>query len=136
MRRAFIGIGVVAAVGVGVVAVSSAQQAPAAPAAVRVVLQQADLSVPGREMVQARGDFPVGAGLPLHTHFGEEIGYLLEGTVTLEVKGQALRTLKAGDVFLIPPGTPHTARNAGTTPAKVLATYVVEKGKPLVTPVP
>ncbi len=135
MRNVAFGLGVIvaAAAGFGVV---EARQAPAAPSAVRVVLQQGELSVPGREMVQARADFPVGAGVPMHTHFGEEIGYLLEGTVTLEVKGQAPRTLKAGDVFLIPAGTPHTARNAGSTPAKVLATYVVEKGKPLVTPVP
>jgi quercetin dioxygenase-like cupin family protein len=119
---------------------SSAQQA-AAPAAQqptfsRTVLQRGDLSAPGREVVQARGDFPAGTATGKHTHPGEEIGYVLEGSFVLEVAGQAARTVKAGEVFLIPAGTIHNGKNAGPGEAKVLATYIVEKGKTLTNPVP
>jgi quercetin dioxygenase-like cupin family protein len=105
-----------------------------APGFQRTVLQQGDLSVPGHQAVMARAEFAPGANVGRHTHPGEEISYVLEGTVTLEVQGQPPKVLKAGDVFLIPAGKVHDAKNTGTTPAKVLATYVVEKGKPLTTP--
>ena len=58
---------------------------------------------------------------------------MLEGTLELEVTGKPNATLKAGDAFFVPPGTVHAARNPGSGPTKVLATYVVEKGKPLAT---
>ena len=99
----------------------------------RVELQRHDLAVPGREVVQARAEFEPGASIGKHTHPGEEIGYLLEGTLELEVAGMPNSTLKAGDAFFVPAGTAHAAKNVGKSPAKVLATYVVEKGKPLAT---
>ncbi len=74
------------------------------PAFKRTVLQQADLSIPGREVVMARVDFPMGASAGRHTHPGEEIGYVLDGTVSVEIEGVA-KSLKAGDMFLIPTGT-------------------------------
>lgn len=104
------------------------------PAFKRTVLQQHDLSVAGREAVTARADIPVGVAAGRHTHPGEEIGYVLEGTVSVEINGES-KTLKAGDVFFIPNGTPHNATNIGTTPAAIIGNYVVEKGKPLATPV-
>lgn len=104
------------------------------PAFKRTVLQQHDLSVPGREAVTARADIPVGVAAGRHTHPGEEIAYVLEGTVSVEINGES-KTLKAGDVFFIPNGTPHNATNVGTTPAAIIGNYVVEKGKPLATPV-
>jgi quercetin dioxygenase-like cupin family protein len=97
----------------------------------RVELQKHDLGVPGREVVQARAEFEPGAAVGKHTHPGEEFGYLLEGTLELEVAGKPNTRLKAGDAFFVPAETIHAARNVGGTPAKVLATYVVEKGKPL-----
>jgi quercetin dioxygenase-like cupin family protein len=69
-----------------------------------------------------------------HTHPGEELGYVLEGTLLLEVAGQPPRTLKAGEAFFIPAGTVHDGKNVGSGPAKVLATYIVEKGKPVASP--
>jgi mannose-6-phosphate isomerase-like protein (cupin superfamily) len=54
----------------------------------------------------------------------------------MEIEGQAPVTLKAGDVFLIPAGRIHNARSIGTETAKVVSTYIIEKGKPLATPVP
>jgi len=104
------------------------------PAFKRTVLQQADLSVPGREVISAVAEFQPGATPGRHTHSGEEVGYVLEGTLLLEQDGKAPVTLKAGGTFLIPAGTIHNATNTGTTTARILATYIVEKGKPLATP--
>jgi len=106
------------------------------PAFKRTVLQQSDIYVAGHEVVSAVADFEPRATPGRHTHFGEEIGYILEGTFLIEQEGKAPVTLKAGGSFLIPAGTIHNATNTGTGPGKILATYVVEKGKPLATPAP
>ena len=116
--------------------VSVAAIAQQAPTFTRTVLQRGDISVPGREAVMGRADFPPGTATGKHTHFGEEVSYVLEGTMVLEVEGKPAVTLKAGDVFFVEAGRVHGAKNVSTAPAKVLATYVVEKGKPLTTAVP
>jgi quercetin dioxygenase-like cupin family protein len=102
----------------------------------RTVLQQVDISAPGREVVTAVGEFQPGASPGRHTHPGEEVGYVLEGTVVLEQAGKPDVTLHPGQAFVIPIGTIHNATNNGTTVARLVATYIVEKGKPLVTPAP
>jgi quercetin dioxygenase-like cupin family protein len=102
----------------------------------RTVLQQGNLSVPGREVVTAVAEFQPGATVGRHTHPGEESGYVLEGTIVLEQEGKPTVTLATGQTFLIPSGTVHNATNNGSSQARVLATYIVEKGKPLATPVP
>ena len=109
-------------------------QAPA-PTFKRTVLQQVDISVPGREAVMALVEFQPGGTSGRHTHAGEEVGYILEGTFVLEQDGKPPVTLKAGGAFFIPAGTIHNATNQGAG-GKVLANYVVEKGKPLGTPAP
>jgi quercetin dioxygenase-like cupin family protein len=116
----------IAAGGVGLVA--RAQQAGTK----RTDLQRHDLSAPGREMIQVRVDFDPGYVAPMHTHPGEEIIYILEGTLEYEIGGKVVR-VRTGDVLFVPAGTPHTARNIGGTNGAELATYVVEKGKPLIT---
>ena len=103
------------------------------PAFKRTVLQQSDISATGREVVQAIADFEPRATPGRHTHPGEEIGYVLEGTFLVEQDGKAPVTLKAGGTFLIPAGTVHNATNTGAGTGKILATYIVEKGKPLAT---
>jgi quercetin dioxygenase-like cupin family protein len=115
----------------GVVVSVWAQQ----PAFKRTVLQQTDISVPGREAVTAVAEFPGGVAAGRHTHPGEEIGYVLEGQVLLEQDGKPPVTLKAGQAFFIPAGTIHNATNTGSGTARVLANYVVEKGKPMATAV-
>jgi quercetin dioxygenase-like cupin family protein len=100
----------------------------------RVELQRHDIGDPGHEAVLARGEINPGAAVPRHSHPGEEVAYVLEGPVTLEVDGKPPVTLQAGDVFFIPAGTVHSAKNAGPNMAKILSTYIVEKGKPLATP--
>lgn len=99
----------------------------------RTDLQQHDLSVPGREVVQVRVDFAPGAAFGRHSHPGEEIVNVLEGTLEYQIEGKPSVTLKAGDVLFIPAGTIHAAKNVGTTNGAELATYIVEKGKPLLT---
>jgi quercetin dioxygenase-like cupin family protein len=101
----------------------------------RTDLQRHDLSVPGREVIQVRVDFAPGAVAPKHSHPGEEIIYVLEGSLEYEVEGNQPVTLRAGDVLFIPAGTIHAAKNVGGGNGVELATYVVEKGKPLVVPV-
>ncbi|WPU94252.1 cupin domain-containing protein [Mucilaginibacter sabulilitoris] len=101
----------------------------------RTELQRHDLSTPGREAVQVRIDFAPGAAFGKHIHPGEEIIYVLEGVLEYQVEGKPPVILKAGDVLFIPAGTVHAARNTSSADAQELATYVVEKGKPIVVPV-
>lgn len=108
----------------------SAQQ----PGFKRLELQRGDLSVAGREAVVVRAEFDPDGIVGRHTHPGEESSYVIEGTLVLEVDGKPPVTLNAGEVFFIPAGVVHAAKNIGKTQAKVLATYIVEKGKPLSTP--
>jgi quercetin dioxygenase-like cupin family protein len=100
----------------------------------RTDLQQHDLSIPGREVVQVRVDIAPGVLAPDHSHPGEEIVYVVEGTLAYRLEGKPPVTLKAGEVLFIPAGTVHSARNVGSVNAAELATYIVEKGKPLVKP--
>lgn len=99
----------------------------------RTDLQRHDLSIPGREVVQVRVDFDPGAAFGKHSHPGEEIVNVLEGTLEYQIDGKPSVTLKAGEVLFIPAGTIHAAKNVGTTNGAELATYIVEKGKPLLT---
>ena len=99
----------------------------------RTDLQQHDLGIPGREVVQVRVDIGPGVVAPNHSHPGEEIIYVIEGSLEYQVEGKPPVTLKAGEVLFIPYGTAHAAKNVGNDNAAELATYIVEKGKPLVT---
>jgi quercetin dioxygenase-like cupin family protein len=74
------------------------------------------------------------AAVPRHRHPGIEIGYLLEGSVVLEHEGLPIQSLGAGDSFSN--SGPHAARNTGAGPARILAVYLVEKGRPLAEPAP
>ena len=91
-----------------------------------------DLGVPGREVIQVRVDFDPGVAFGKHSHPGAEVAYVLEGTLEYQLEGQPPVTLKAGEALFIPAGTIHAAKNIGTGNAAELATYIVEKGKPLV----
>lgn len=108
--------------------VARAQQ----PGIKRTDLQRHDLSVPGREVVQVRVDIDPGVVAPKHNHPGEEMVYVLEGSLEYQVEGKPPVTLKAGEVLFIPAGAIHAVKNVGSGNGAELATYVVEKGKPLV----
>ena len=100
----------------------------------RTVLQRNDLSMSNREAVVAIAEIPPGGQTGRHTHPGEEVSYVLEGTIVLEVDGAQPVTLNAGAPAFIAAGRTHNARNPGSASARVLATYVVEKGQPVTTP--
>ena len=141
-RRWMIAVGFAIAVLAGTLGIRASIAQPAAkPAAAappgfnRVELNRHDSSNPGHEVVMARAEFQPGGALPKHTHPGEEVAYILEGEIVLEVEGKPAQNLKAGDSFYLPGGTVHAAKNPGKKGAKVLSTYIVEKGKPLATPV-
>jgi quercetin dioxygenase-like cupin family protein len=100
----------------------------------RTDLQRHDLSVPGHEVVQALVQIGQEADPIRHTHPGEEVIYVLQGSLEYELEGSAPMTLSVGDVLTVPAGTVHSVRNVGSGNAAELATYVVEKGKPLLAP--
>jgi quercetin dioxygenase-like cupin family protein len=99
----------------------------------RTDLQRHDLSIPGREAIQSIVEIAPGLTVPKHTHPGEEIIYVIEGSLEYEVEGKSPVTLKVGEVLFIPAGAIHSATNVGTGKGAELSTYIVEKGKPLLT---
>ena len=135
LRKSLATVAVVTAVSVGSLTLGVRALFGQMPGFKRVELQKHDISTAGHEAIMARGEFIPGAAVPKHTHPGEEVGYILEGEVTFEIAGKPPTVLKAGEAFFIPAGTVHAAKNTGKGEAKVLSTYIVEKGKPLATPV-
>jgi quercetin dioxygenase-like cupin family protein len=107
-----------------------------APGLKRTVVHKADVSVPGREAVIARVELAPSAKAGRHTHPGDEISYILEGEGEILIEGKPPHRVKAGDGFVIPAGAKHDAHNTGAVPLKLVAVYVVEKGKPVATPAP
>ncbi len=101
-----------------------------APGLWRTDLQEHDLSIPGRQVIQNRVEIGPEAPLVRHKHPGEEIIYVLEGTLEYTIDGQGARTYRAGEALMVPAETVHSVRNVGSENAAELATYVVEKGKP------
>jgi quercetin dioxygenase-like cupin family protein len=84
-------------------------------------------------MVQVETLIPVGVESGWHVHPGEEVGYIIEGRVEMRVQGRATVVLNPGDGFLIPPRTPHNARDLGPETGRMLSTYIVETGQPIAT---
>src|SRR3712207_7652529 len=97
----------------------------------RTELQHSASSNPGREIVQVLTEIPAGVESGWHTHPGEEVGYIVAGTVEMRVRDAPTLTLHAGDGFLIPPRTPHNALDLGPGVGRMLSTYIVEIGQPL-----
>ncbi|WP_431323244.1 cupin domain-containing protein [Rhizobium sp. YTU87027] len=98
----------------------------------RTDLLKEDVSVSGREVVQVRVDFDPGAFAINHRHPGEEVAYVLQGTLEYKLKGREAVTLKAGESLFIPDGVAHSARNVGDGKASELATYIVTRNAKLV----
>jgi quercetin dioxygenase-like cupin family protein len=117
-------------------AMKASSQPPADALAARLErteLQHSPSSIPGREIVQVLTQIPCGVESGWHIHPGEEVGYILAGTVQMEIQGQLSLTLHAGDPFLIPPRTPHNALDIGPGTGQMLSTYIVDAGQPLAT---
>jgi len=96
-------------------------------------VQRSPSSIPGREIVQVETLIPAGVESGWHAHPGEEVGYIIAGQVEMMVQGRATAVLHAGDGFLIPPRTPHNARDVGPDTGRMLSTYIVETGQPIAT---
>jgi quercetin dioxygenase-like cupin family protein len=113
------------------------QMAPpvAAPGIKRTVMQKFDVPAGERETVSALVELPPNTDAAKHTHPGPEIGYIVEGEITLNAEGQPPKLLKVGDSYYVPAGTPHSGRS-GASGVKFVGIYVVEKGKPLASPAP
>jgi quercetin dioxygenase-like cupin family protein len=131
--------GVMLAAGVGVgIAVDRAAfaQQPTQPGIKRTILQRADEpGAPNYEAVMAIAEIPPGQSSGKHRHPGIELAYILDGSMTLEHNGSPPTTVKAGDAIMNKAEV-HNATNTGTKPVKILAVYLVEKGKPMSEPVP
>jgi quercetin dioxygenase-like cupin family protein len=104
-----------------------------APGIKRTLLQRTDVGN-NMEVILGLAEIAPGGSTGRHTHFGVESGYMIAGSASMEIEGETPKLLKAGDSYTIPANKIHDAKAVGDGPAKVLATYVVEKGKPLATP--
>jgi quercetin dioxygenase-like cupin family protein len=98
----------------------------------RTDLSKNNLDIPGYEEIQARTDIAPGVTAPNHKHPGEEIIYVIEGTIEYRLQGQPPVTLRKGDVLFIPTGVVHSAKNVGNGDAAELGTYIVPTNKPLI----
>ena len=126
----------IALLAIGVMAgdpIASAQQASAIQR--KVVLQQ-DLPIAGFQMVVTTVEIAAGGSEVRHTHSGGLGVYVQDGTLDLEHEGRPLTTYKAGDAFYVEAGKIHRAINTSSAPVKIVATQVVEKGKPMSSPAP
>jgi quercetin dioxygenase-like cupin family protein len=99
----------------------------------RTEIQHSPSSIPGRDIVQVLTEIPAGVESGWHTHPGEEVGYIVAGTVRMMIEDRPTLTLEAGDGFLIPPRTPHNALDVGPETGRMLSTYLVETGQPIAT---
>jgi quercetin dioxygenase-like cupin family protein len=124
-----------AALVVAVPALAQQTSAPLASAPIkRIPLQKSDVPGTNMEAITGIAEIAPNVNIGRHSHFGIETGYVLEGEFTMLIDGQPPRPMKTGDSYTIPAGAIHDVRS-GTT-VRVIATYIVEKGKPLATPAP
>jgi quercetin dioxygenase-like cupin family protein len=112
----------------------AAVSAQNAPGPVRTVLARQDTTVPGYEAVAVRVEIPVGGREGRHKHPGVAMGYVEQGTLTLEYEGRPTKDYKQGDTFVLEAGKIHEGINKGNVPIKAIATFVVTKGAALTTP--
>ena len=103
------------------------------PGVTRADVLRDDLNIPGREIIQTRVDFAPGASAPRHSHPGEETAFVLTGALEYRLDGRPPVTVRAGEAMFIPAGAVHAARNVGEGSASELATYIVDKSRPLIT---
>jgi quercetin dioxygenase-like cupin family protein len=130
------GVMLAAGVGVGIAVDRTAFAQQPQPGIKRTILQRADEpGAPNYEAVMAIAEIPPGMSSGRHKHPGIELAYILDGSMTVEHDGSPTTTVKAGDAIMNKAEV-HNAKNTGTKPVKILAVYLVEKGKPMAEPVP
>jgi len=99
----------------------------------RTVLETFDVPDSSYETVIMLVELAAEVKTGLHTHPGFDAAYLLEGDLAVLERGQPVKPIRAGQSWHVRPGVVHEVK-AGDRTTKVLAIYVVEKGKPLATP--
>src|SRR5258706_5974224 len=109
----------IAVAGIGTLA---AQQ----PGFTRKLVQDQDLSVADRHAVQALAEFVPGGAAGRHTHPGEELGYIVEGTLELQIEGQPPRVVKAGESFFVPAGGGGARQDRRNRSAQMVHTHLME----------
>ena len=133
MRLVIIGAGLVGLAALSVTPISASAQQPTVQ---RKVLLTQDLPIAGHQIVMAAVEIPAGGREGRHTHPGALVVYIQEGVLTFDYEGKPTTTYKAGESFYVEAGKIHEGINKETSPVKAIATFVVEKGKPLTTQVP
>ncbi len=134
-RRGFAGFASCVLCGITEFVATEASAQAAAGGVTRKILSQTDGPAPGYVTMLVEATIEPGVAVGRHTHPGIESAYVLEGGFELPIQGQTTRMLKPGDGFQIPPETPHAGGKPGDAKSRILITYVVEKGKPLASPV-
>ena len=114
---------------------ASAQGAAPSGGVTRNILSKTDGPAAGYETLLVEAIIEAGVPVGRHTHPGIESAYVMEGGFELPIQGQDTRMLKPGDGFQIPANTPHAGGKPGTAKTRLIITYLVEKGKPLASPV-
>jgi quercetin dioxygenase-like cupin family protein len=130
-RRAFAGCAICAAA--AFLATRGDAQTAATPALKRTLLKQTDGPADGYVTIEMKVEIEPDALIARHTHPGVESGYVVEGGTDLSIDGAGMLSFKPGDGYQVPTGVPHSGKN-GPAKTVVVATYVVEKGKPLASP--
>jgi quercetin dioxygenase-like cupin family protein len=104
---------------------------PSAPGFASKPLHSAPLSTDAsREATVILVTLAPGATSPSHTHPGDCVGFVVEGSIEMRAKGQPVRRLNAGDAYSNMGGVLHEFTNVGTTPVRLVNTLITEKGKP------
>jgi quercetin dioxygenase-like cupin family protein len=138
-RRGFAGFASCAVCGITELIASEAyaqgQTSASSGGVTRNILAQSDGPAPGYQTLLVEAIIEAGVKVGAHTHPGTESAYVLEGGFELPIQGQPTRTIKPGDGFQIPPNMPHAGGPATPAKTRLIITYVVEKGKPLASPV-
>ena len=117
------------------VGASAPQSTPAQPSGIkRTDLSRNDLADEGREALQVLVEFGPDVLAGRHSHPGEELVYVVSGVLEYRLDGRPPVILRKGDVLFIPRGAVHAVKNVGKGPGAELATYIVDKGKPLLVP--
>jgi len=130
MKRIFLLLGITFAVGAVLGLLGSRMVSAQEPLKSGTVLQRTEVaSAKGTEAILVLRDLPAGGESGKHTQSGNEIVYVLDGSLILEVQGKPAATLKVGEAFTTAAGEVHNVKNASASaPAKALAFYIAKKG--------
>ena len=133
MRKSIVAVCLAVSVVAAVSAVSVAAPAPG-PNVERKMLLQQDLSIPNYSTALVEVTIPAGGREGRHTHPGSAVVYVQQGALTLAMEGVPDKTYQVGESVFIPTGKIHEGINNGSATMKAIASFVVEKGKPLASP--